>query len=117
LRPPTTAYEATIHADFLPSPALWAAAEPLLPDALSGPGKRGRPRTCNRQMFFAIYSILVTGRQWKALPRCLGAASTVNANDGKGHPIQHGSLPVGVALVETDAVDGREHIDAKRLNA
>ncbi|AMJ67464.1 hypothetical protein AXW84_20070 [Hymenobacter sp. PAMC 26628] len=78
MRPTTTAYEATIHADFLPSPLLWAAAEPLLPEALSGVSKRGRPRVCNRQMFFAMYYILVTGMQWKALPRCLGAASTVH---------------------------------------
>lgn len=29
-------------------------------------------------MFFAIYYLLVTGMHWKALPRCLGAASTVH---------------------------------------
>ncbi|WP_161787092.1 transposase, partial [Hymenobacter sp. IS2118] len=62
----------------MPSPALWAAADPLLPEPASGPGKRGRPAACNRQMFFAIYYILVTGMQWKALPRCLGATSTVH---------------------------------------
>lgn len=29
-------------------------------------------------MFAAVYYVLVTGIQWKALPRCLGAASTVH---------------------------------------
>ncbi|WP_442905589.1 IS5 family transposase [Hymenobacter sp. PAMC 26628] len=57
---------------------MWAAVEPLAPAGASGPGKRGRPSACNRQMFFAIYYILGTGMQWKALPRCLGAASTVH---------------------------------------
>jgi len=78
LPPTTTDYEATIRADFLPSPALWAAVEPLLPEAASGPGKRGRSRVCNGQIFYALYYVLVTGMQWKALPRSLGAASTVH---------------------------------------
>nr|WP_157886967.1 IS5 family transposase [Hymenobacter sp. PAMC 26628] len=57
---------------------MWSAVEPLLPDAPSGPGRRGRPRACDRQMFFARYYVLGTGMQWKALPRCLGAAATVH---------------------------------------
>ena len=67
-----------ILADFLPSPALWAAAEPLLSEPASGPGKRGCPRACTRQIFYVMYHILSTGMPWKALPRCLGAASTVH---------------------------------------
>ena len=75
--PTTTEYEASIHPDFLPTLALWQAVEPLLP--LPAVGKRaGRPRACNRQMFYAIFYVLRAGLQWKALPRCLGAASTVH---------------------------------------
>ncbi|WP_152559868.1 transposase, partial [Hymenobacter sp. IS2118] len=37
----------------------------------------GRPPV-TAKCFFAIYYILVTGMQWKALPRCLGATSTVH---------------------------------------
>lgn len=29
-------------------------------------------------MFAAIFYVLTTGIQWKAIPRCLGAASTVH---------------------------------------
>lgn len=65
---------AEIDARFLPSPELWAAAEPLIPDPPGG----GRPRKPDRQMFAAVYYVLATGIQWKALPRCLGAASTVH---------------------------------------
>jgi putative transposase len=73
--PPTaTEYEASIHPDFLPTAALWACVEPLLPAAQ----RLGRPRVCDRQMFFAIFYVLRAGLQWKALPRCLGASSTVH---------------------------------------
>jgi putative transposase len=73
----TTDYEDTINAEFLPSESLWAAIEPLLP-VCSIPSGRGRKPKADRQMFYAIYYVLRTGIQWKALPRCLGAASTVH---------------------------------------
>jgi putative transposase len=50
--------------------------EPLLPE--NNVSKRGRPPACNRKMFFAIFYILRTAIQWKALTRSLGAASTVH---------------------------------------
>lgn len=66
--------ESEIDARFLPTPDLWAATEPLLPE----PRRGGRPRKPDRQMFAAIFYVLTTGIQWKALPRCLGAGSTVH---------------------------------------
>ena len=67
-------YESEIDARFLPTAELWAAVEPLIPEPPGG----GRPRKPDRQMFAAVFYALTTGTQWKALPRCLGAASTVH---------------------------------------
>lgn len=57
--------------------ALWKRIEPILPPEPPEP-KGGRPRMPNRQAMDAIFYILRTGCQWKALPRGLGAASTVH---------------------------------------
>ncbi len=70
----STDYHTQIDARFLPTPELWAAVEPLLPEPPGG----GRPREPDHQMFAAIFYVLTTGIQWKALPRCLGAPSTVH---------------------------------------
>lgn len=56
---------------------LWARIEPLLPPKRSYP-KGGRPPMSDRQAMDAIFYVLRTGCQWKALPRSLGAASTVH---------------------------------------
>ena len=56
---------------------LWAEIEPLLPPEKPKP-KGGRPRMGNRQAMNAIFYLLRTGCQWKALPRGLGAPSTVH---------------------------------------
>ncbi|MGA7370204.1 MAG: transposase [Nitrososphaeraceae archaeon] len=40
--------------------------------------KTGRPRMDDRKAMSAIYYILRTGCQWNALPRSLGASSTVH---------------------------------------
>lgn len=37
----------------------------------------------DRQAFFAMFYVLRTGIQWKALPRCLGAPSTKSRGEGK----------------------------------
>jgi len=74
---PATAYESSVDSAFLPPEPLWCAVEPLLPAPPVGP-RRGRPRADDRQLFFAIYYVLRTGLQWKALPRRLGAASTAH---------------------------------------
>ena len=59
------------------SDLLWEQVEPLIPQAPSY-AKGGRPRMSNRQAFEAIIYVLRTGIQWNALPRELGASSTVH---------------------------------------
>ena len=56
---------------------LWSEIQIALP-ALPPKKKSGRPRMSDRQAMTAIYYLLRTGCQWKALPRSLGAASTVH---------------------------------------
>lgn len=70
-------HEFDIDPDFLPSESLWLAIEPLLPEHPPRP-KGGRPPMPNRTAFFAIFYVMRTGIQWKALPRKLGASSTVH---------------------------------------
>ncbi len=58
------------------SDALWERAQPLLPP--HNPRlKGGRPPREDRQMLGAILYVLRTGIQWNALPRALGASTTV----------------------------------------
>jgi putative transposase len=56
---------------------LWERLQPLLPSAVAKP-KGGRPRMDDRQALDAIFYVLCTGCQWNALPRSLGASSTVH---------------------------------------
>ncbi len=56
---------------------LWEIFEPMLPEEPSKP-KGGRPRKPDREIADALFYLLVTGIQWNALPRCLGASSTVH---------------------------------------
>lgn len=56
---------------------LWERLQPLLPPAMPKP-KGGRPRIDDRQALDAIFYVLCTGCQWNALPRSLGASSTVH---------------------------------------
>ena len=56
---------------------LWEKIEPLLPPELPKP-RGGRPRMDNRKAMEAILYVLRTGCAWKALPRSLGAKSTVH---------------------------------------
>lgn len=61
------------------SDELWARIEPLIPVPQPKRADRpGRPRVNSRQMMAAIFYVLRTGCQWKALPRSMGAASTVH---------------------------------------
>ncbi len=57
--------------------ALWQRVEPLLPAEVPKP-KGGRPRVSARKCMDGIFYVQRTGCQWNALPRCLGAASTVH---------------------------------------
>ena len=58
------------------SDALWERARPLIPERRPHP-KGGRPANDDRAMFTAIVYVLRTGIQWNALPRELGASTTV----------------------------------------
>lgn len=59
------------------SDTLWEQVAPLIPPAPSH-AKGGLPRMPDRQAFAAIVYVLRTGMQWNALPRELGASSTVH---------------------------------------
>ena len=56
---------------------LWDRIRSLLPVEPPKP-KGGRPRIDDRKAMTATFFILRTGIQWKALPKDLGAASTVH---------------------------------------
>jgi putative transposase len=58
------------------SDELWKRVEPLIPERVSH-ARGGRPAEDDRKMFTAIVYILRTGIQWNALPRELGASTTV----------------------------------------
>jgi putative transposase len=72
-----SANENSINQAYLPTEALWSAVEPLLP-ADKARAKGGRRRISNRKMFFAVFYVLRTGIQWKALPSELAAGSTAH---------------------------------------
>jgi putative transposase len=57
--------------------ALWEQMVRVLPPP-TPKKKDGRPRMDDRQAMTAILYVLRTGCQWKALPRSLGAPSTVH---------------------------------------
>lgn len=59
------------------SEKLWEKVKPLIPSAPSH-AKGGRPRMEDRKAFEAMVYVLRTGIQWNALPRALGASSTVH---------------------------------------
>jgi putative transposase len=58
------------------SEEVWERAEPLLP-APKPRLKGGRPPRSDREMLGAILFVLRTGLQWNALPREIGASTTV----------------------------------------
>ncbi len=66
-----------IEAKYCLSEQEWERIEPLLPREKKRP-KGGRPPMGNRKAMTAILYVLRTGCQWKALPRSLGAGSTVH---------------------------------------
>ena len=72
-----TNHASEINPEFLPPRELWETFQKLLPPPKPKP-KGGRPRKLDEKIFTAIFYILRTGIQWKALPRTLGASSTVH---------------------------------------
>lgn len=59
------------------SDEFWERVEPLIPPAPSH-AEGGRPRMPDRKAFEAMVYVLRTGIQWNALPREMGASSTVH---------------------------------------
>jgi putative transposase len=59
------------------SDEVWAKVAPILPRR-KRKDMRGRPRMDDRQAMTAIWHKLRTGCSWKALPRDLGAGSTIH---------------------------------------
>jgi putative transposase len=59
------------------SDEFWEKVEPLISPAPSR-AKGGGPRIPDRKAFEAMIYVLRTGIQWNALPRELGASSTVH---------------------------------------
>jgi putative transposase len=57
---------------------LWNKIVPLLPLHKRKKKKAGRPRMNDRKAMSAVFYVLRTGCQWNALPRSLGASSTVH---------------------------------------
>jgi transposase len=58
---------------------LWNRITPLLPPRNRKRKKKtGRPRMDDRKAMSAIFYVLRTGCQWNALPRSLGASSTIH---------------------------------------
>ena len=47
----------------------WEIIEPMLPEPLSGPGKRGRPQRNKREVWDGILQKLRTGAPWKDIPQ------------------------------------------------
>lgn len=69
-----TAHRPGLRYDSDLTDAEWALVAPLIPPAKRG----GRPRSIDvREVLNAIFYVLWTGCQWKALPRDLPARSTV----------------------------------------
>jgi len=66
-----------IHPSYRISDEVWQRISSAIPEEPPKP-KGGRPRMDNRQALDAICYVLRTGCQWKALPRSLGASSTVH---------------------------------------
>src|SRR3954453_6641445 len=59
------------------SDEFWEKVRPLIPPTPSH-AKGGRRRMDDRQAFAAMIYVLRTGIQWNALPREMGASSTVH---------------------------------------
>ena len=71
------ANEYEINPKFLPPKELWKEAKKMIPPWPERP-KGCRPPMNDEQAFSAIYYVMRTGIQWKALPRTLGAPSTIH---------------------------------------
>lgn len=70
-------HDTPVEATWRTPDALWPHFQKVLPTPQPKP-RGGRPGMDDRQALDAICYVLRTGCQWKALPRSLGAGSTVH---------------------------------------
>ena len=70
-------HDTPVDANWRTPDVLWPHFQKVLPTPQPQP-KGGRPRMDDRQALDAIFYVLRTGCPWKALPRSLGAGSTVH---------------------------------------
>lgn len=66
-----------IDPDFLLPDEVWEQVKLAIPSQAPKP-KGGRPRMDDRRALNGIFYVMRTGCQWNALPRSLGASSTVH---------------------------------------
>jgi putative transposase len=69
--------DALIEPRFRLPDSLWERIRPLLPRHIPSP-LGGRPRADDRRCLEAILFVLLTGIQWRALPRCYGPGTTAH---------------------------------------
>ena len=67
-----------VDASYSVPDVVWDRIIPLLQAIRRKKKKTGRPRMDDRKAMSAIFYVLRTGCQWNALPRSLGASSTVH---------------------------------------
>src|ERR671917_2091687 len=89
------------------SDEFWEKVEPLVPPAPSH-AKGGRTRMDDRKAFAAIVYVLRTGIQWNALPRELGASSTVHDRFQEWERAGFFEELWGARLAEYDELEGIE---------
>jgi len=86
---------------------LWDRIKTLLPPP-KRKKKSGRPRMDDRLAMNAIFYVLRTGCQWKAIPRSLGASSTVHDRFQEWRKAKVFQRLWTEELMEYDAVKGLE---------
>jgi putative transposase len=89
------------------SDEFWEKVEPLIPPAPSH-AKGGRRRMDDRDAFAAMIYVLRTGIQWNALPREMGASSTVHERYQEWERLGFFEELWRAGLVEYDELEGIE---------
>jgi len=89
------------------SDEFWEKVEPLIPPAPSHK-KGGRTRMDDREAFAAMIYVLRTGIQWNALPREMGASSTVHDRYQEWERLGFFEELWRAGIVEYDELEGIE---------
>ena len=89
------------------SDEFWEKVQPLIPPTPSH-AKGGRTRMDDRQAFAAMIYVLRTGIQWNALPRQMGASSTVHDRYQEWERLGFFEQLWQAGLLEYDEMEGIE---------